>query len=284
MDTNQQLPEPSPLVAQVHDAMPRMSPAERRVARAVLSDFPRAALGTVSHLATAAEVSTATVVRFCTRLGLDGFAAFTTLVREELSSSSVPVVRARSSRADAALDAELEHRTQLVRAIMQTAPTPEVERLVEALCDTRHTVVTAGGSLSQLAARYLQLQLRHVRPRVFHLADPSQSDLGTVLDLKRRDLVVLFDFRRYEARTRRIAEEARRRGATVALFTDVWLSPVANIADIVLPVEVEASFLDSFVAVFALVESIVPAAAARLGESSLRRMDELETLRASSGC
>ncbi|MEW1835707.1 MurR/RpiR family transcriptional regulator [Microbacterium sp. NPDC079995] len=268
------------VVELIHDAMPRMSTTDRRIAHILLADLPRGALGTASELAARAEVSAASVVRFCRRIGFAGFTDLGERVRTEVSrTANSPVARARTLRPDTALDRELEHRAELVRTVMSSVPANEIDRVLTLLSDTARTVMTAGGTLSQLAARYLQLQLRHVRPRVLHLADPDQSDVGTVLDLRRRDIVVLFDFRRYEPRSMRLAERARERGASVILVTDAWLSPVARIADIVLPLDVEASFLDSLTPAFALVESLVPALAARLGEKSLHQMDRIESLR-----
>lgn len=271
-----------PVVELIHEAMPRMSASERRVAHTLLADLPAGALGTVSQLAAAAEVSTASVVRFCRRIGVGGFAGLNALVRAEVSlGAPSPVGRARTARPAAELDRELEHRAELVRTARSTLPAAEVDRMLDLLADAHRTVVTVGGSLSQLAARYLQLQLRHVRPRVHHLADPDQADVGAVLDLRKKDILVLFDFRRYEPRAARVAEAARARGAAVILVTDTWLSPVAKTADIVLPIDVAASFLDSLTAVFAFVESIVPAVAARIGDEALQRMDEVESRRRS---
>ncbi len=268
------------VVELIHESMERMSASERRVAHTVLSDFPGAALGTVSELATRAHVSTASVMRFCGKLGVDGFAGLGARVREEISNANgSPIGRAQTRHPEAATDLALAHRADLIHAARERVPAHELDRLVEALADPARAVLTAGGSLSQLAARYLQLQLRHVRPRVRYVDDPLQADVGTMLDIRRKDLVVLFDFRRYEPRTEQLALYAASRGATVAVVTDVWLSPIAKKADIVLPLDVEASFLDSLIAVFALVEAIVPDTAARLGEPALQRMAEVERLR-----
>ncbi|MET0296358.1 MAG: MurR/RpiR family transcriptional regulator [Microbacterium sp.] len=268
------------IVDLIHDAMPRMSVAERRVARTLLADLHGGALGTVSQLAAAADVSTASVVRFCRRIGVEGFGGLHALARAEISrSTGSPVARASAGRPQAELDDGLAHRADLVRATITSLPAAEVDRVLEILADVNLTVLTVGGRLSQLAARYLQLQLRHVRPRVHHLPDPDQADAGTLLDLRRRDAVILFDFRRYESRALRVAEAARLRGASVILVTDTWLSPVARKADIVLPIDVEASFLDSLTAVFAFVESLVPAVAARIGQAALQRMTDVESHR-----
>lgn len=269
-----------PLAELIHDAMPRMSSAERRVAHVLLSDLPGGALGTVKQLASSAQVSTATVVRFCRRIGIGGFAELNSLALAEISRSKAsPVVRARSAASSVEFDRQLRHRAQLVDAAAASLPVTEVDSAVALLADTRRTVVTVGGSLSQLAARYLQLQMRHVRPAVHHISDPDVAELGMLLDLRRRDVVVLFDFRRYEDRAARVAELARSRGAVIVLVTDTWLSPLARVAEVTLPVDVEASFLDSLTAVFALVEVLVPAVANRVGDPALTRMEAIEDRR-----
>ncbi|WP_234326524.1 MurR/RpiR family transcriptional regulator [Streptomyces sp. NRRL S-337] len=70
---------------------------------------------------------------------------------------------------------------------------------------------------------------------------------------------------------------AHERGAKVVLFTDAWLSPVAEFADVVLPARVEApSPFDSLVAPMALVETLVAAVHARSGPAAEARMRAAE--------
>jgi DNA-binding MurR/RpiR family transcriptional regulator len=279
------------VAAAVRRAMAAMTGTARRVARALLADYPTAGLSTVSALATAAGTSTASVVRFATRLGYQGFAALQRELREELSrSAGSPVSRATAGQtADAAaasagtdpdgFQAAIEHRASLVRSAVRSVPDTEWTRFVDLLADDRHALLLAGGRLSHLAARYLQLQLRHVRGRTAFLADPLQADVGPVLDLRKGDVVVLFDFRRYGAAAASLAAVARQHNATLVLVTDVWLSPIARDADVVLPLHVDASFLDSLTAVFAVVEAAVPAVAARIGRRAIDRMAALEQVR-----
>ena len=61
------------------------------------------------------------------------------------------------------------------------------------------------------------------------------------------------------------------------LFTDPWLSPVAEFADVVLPARVEApSPFDSIAAPLALVDTLVAAVHARLGPAADERMRAAE--------
>ena len=68
--------------------------------------------------------------------------------------------------------------------------------------------------------------------------------------------------------------------ATVVLITDPWLSPIADLADHVLTVDVEApSPYDSMVPSVALVEALVAGVVAKLGKTTRSRISNLERLR-----
>jgi DNA-binding MurR/RpiR family transcriptional regulator len=113
------------------------------------------------------------------------------------------------------------------------------------------------------------------------LLDPDRSEpVQELVDLRRRDVMVAFDYRRYQADTVRSAVAAAERGATVVLFTDPWLSPASAWArhTLVTSVESVAAF-DSLVAAMAVVEALVAAVLGRLGQQAQLRMRRLEELR-----
>ncbi len=86
--------------------------------------------------------------------------------------------------------------------------------------------------------------------------------------------------RRYQKDTIALTRAAKARGATIVLVTDPWLSPIADIADHVLTVDVEApSPYDSMVPCVALVEGLVAAVVAKMGKTTRRRIAHLESLR-----
>lgn len=64
------------LAQQIKDNMAELSPAERKIARAMLADYPGAGLGSVQMLADRAGVSLPSVVRFARRMGYGGFVDF----------------------------------------------------------------------------------------------------------------------------------------------------------------------------------------------------------------
>lgn len=94
-----------------------------------------------------------------------------------------------------------------------------------------------------------------------------------MLDIRRRDVVVLFDVDRYQRSIIELAATARRRGATIVLFTDEHLSPAAADTDVVLPTTVESpSPFSSITAAFMLAELLAVLVMERIGEAAHARM------------
>src|SRR3954463_2420961 len=82
------------VAAAIRDRRDEFTQAERRVARVLLSDYPSAGLSTAAELAARAGTSAPSVVRFSTRLGMDGFADLQERLRRELGTrTSSPVDR-----------------------------------------------------------------------------------------------------------------------------------------------------------------------------------------------
>ena len=62
-----------------------------------------------------------------------------------------------------------------------------------------------------------------------------------IADFTRRDVLLAYDFRRYQPETIALCQAAKQRGVKLVLFTDLDLSPIADIADVVIPVAVECT-------------------------------------------
>ena len=91
--------------------------------------------------------------------------------------------------------------------------------------------------------------------------------------------MVVFDFRRYQKDTVLMAKAAADKGATVILITDPYLSPIAEIAECVLPtVVVGPSPYDTYLPALGIVETLIAGIVERLGDKARRRMTELEEM------
>ena len=153
--------------------------------------------------------------------------------------------------------------------------------VVDLLSLSRGRVLALGGRVSAFLARYLASQLHLLRGGV-ELIDPERSNPADhLVDLGRRDVLVVFDYRRYQSDTINSARVAAAQGSTVVLVTDPWLSPAAASAKFVLVTDVQTTVapFDSMVSAVALTEALIAGVLARLGERAHARMRRLDELR-----
>ena len=272
----------APMIAErIHHRLGGLSPAERRVARVLLSGAPTAGLESVGRLAEYAGVSGATVSRFVTQvLGFRNYADFQNALRTEIRARVVsPVEVYRSHRLEPA-SAGFASRTAIaigesVVASIQGLDTGEFTRATELLAEVNHHVLAIGGAFSHLVAEYLTGVLREIRPRV-RLVLPLVAERAAALaDVGKRDVVCAFDFRRYERDTQEFCAAAKDAGARIVLFTDPWLSPIADIADALLPAQVAGpSPVISLAPTVAVTETLVTAVAGALGDTARTHFEQ----------
>ncbi|GAA3388321.1 MurR/RpiR family transcriptional regulator [Streptomyces roseoviridis] len=286
------------LADEIRSRLGELSPAERKVARVLLAGYPAAVFETVATIAERAGVSAPTVLRCASRLGYRGFPDLQAALRSELdarNASPITLYAAaetpRHERTEDARDAaatRLGERSSLVRqAVAQTfdeVAAHEFGDAVSLLSDPRRRVHVAGGRFTHLLAEYLGLHLMQFRDQVSFLPHKDVERTSFLTQLGRRDVTVLFDYRRYETDKTLIAELARERGGKVVVFTDPWLSPAAAHADVVLITQVSSdSPYDSLVPALAVVEALVAAVLDRIGGSGHERMKEAERIARRTG-
>ncbi len=268
----------STVAARTGAALPTLSRAERRVGRALLADYPSAGLASAARLAERAEVSPPTVLRFAQSLGYEGFTDLQVALRAELTArSNGPITRLpRAPAADSLLDRLLQQaQAQNQRAVETLAqlPVSAVETAVALLSDTSRPLYLHGGRFSHLLAEHLGAHLEQLRPGVRAIADPTGRDLGAMIELTRRDVVVLFDYHRYQRSAADFAARVHRAGGTVLLITDDLACPVAPEAEVVLAASsTVGTTYQSMAAGFLLTELLIPLVMDALGEPARTRM------------
>jgi DNA-binding MurR/RpiR family transcriptional regulator len=218
------------------------------------------------------------VLRLAQSLGYEGFTDLQVALRAELTArSNGPITRLPSvPAADGLLDRLLRQaRGQNDRAAETLAqlPASAVEAAVALLSDTTRTLYLNGGRFSHLLAMHLAAHLEQLRPGVRLLADPSGRDMGAMIELTRRDVVVLFDYHRYQRSAADLAARVHRAGATVLLITDDLACPIAPDAEVVLAASsTVGTTYQSMAAGFLLTELLIPLVMDAVGEPARTRM------------
>lgn len=259
--------------------------AEKKVARVLLAAYPIAGLETIAELSERADVSAPSVIRFVKKLGFDGYPDFQRALREEIQariSSPLSLYERRPQGRDGGGVLGSSSRTfvEALTSTFRNVPATEFDSVVERLAGARGRVLFTGGRFSQVLAYYLFTHLRMLRPGAAFIGEEASTRSDELMDLSRRDTVVVFDYRRYQNDTVNFARMAAQRHATVILFTDPWLSPAADVADYILTSSVDApSPFDSLVAGMGLAEAVVAGLCLRMGDEVKVRIEKLERLR-----
>jgi DNA-binding MurR/RpiR family transcriptional regulator len=267
--------------------MNSLSPAERKLARVLLASYPIAGLESVVRFAERARVSPPTVTRFITKLGFSGYPEFQETLRNEVQARlSSPVNRYRDAEpargTDSVLIDALEVANHNLKITLDVLSHRDVNEAVELLADVRRRVMVLGGRVSAPLARYLAHQLHLLRPGIGLVDAERSTPAQQLIDLRKGDVLVIFDYRRYQADTIESAQVTSAQGCNVVLFTDPWLSPASAFARQVIVTGVDqVGPFDSLVGAMAVVEGVVAAVLNRLGPRAQSRMRNLEKLRSS---
>lgn len=268
--------------------MDRLTPTERKIARTLLANYPVAGLETIAQLAARVDVSGPTVLRLVGKLGFDSYSAFQAALRSELEARlQSPLVR-RDPGAGTAEDDFLGNFVRRQAELMlQTAANvsrAEFDGAVELLADPRRRIWLLGGRLTEPIAAYLCHHLKVVRPDVTLLRSLPAGWADHLVDMDKRDVLVVFDIRRYWQDARRMAEMAAERKVQVVLFTDQWLSPAARCARYTLAAHTAGpAGWDTNTPLLMLVDALIAAINTRYWDSISNRLRELETMREQLG-
>jgi DNA-binding MurR/RpiR family transcriptional regulator len=252
-----------------------LTPAERRIAEAVLAEPTLLAFGTVSDLANHVGTSRPTIVRFANTLGFKGYSQLQRHVRTDLSHALArPSERIRHEKQSA-----LPARVAISSAITSVFDALDGDRIAELVTPIVHAekVWVLSGETSQAGAHALQSGLSMVRPGVRFLQEHS---LGTDLsDAGPKDAAIVFDFFRYRRQVTSAARVFADSGVTVVAITDSPLSPLAELADTWCEIEVPAvGPFDSSVPAVAIAELLVARVAKELQQDATARIDRIEAL------
>jgi len=252
-----------------------LTPAERRIAEAVLAEPTLLAFGTVSDLANHVGTSRPTIVRFANTLGFKGYTQLQRHVRVDLSHRLArPSERIRHDDETA-----LPARAAFDSAIASVFDALEGDRLAE-LAEPiirAEKVWVLSGETSKAGAHAFHSGLSMVRPGVRSLEEHS---FGTDLsDAGPRDAAVVFDFFRYRRQVITAARVFADSGVAVVAITDSPLSPLVELAATWCEIEVPAvGPFDSSVPAVAMAELLVARVAKGLHEQATARIDRIEAL------
>jgi DNA-binding MurR/RpiR family transcriptional regulator len=257
---------------------------ERQLADTILENYPISGLGSITSVAEKAGVSTPSVARLVQKLNFKGFPEFQKHLRMELEATlSNPIAKHEKWTDNAPEEHILNQFTDAVmhnikKSLAQLDPAV-FDASCKLLADENRSVYVVGGRITRALADYFFLHMQVIRPDTTLIQSISNAWPHYLLNVKQGDVIVIFDVRRYENSTLKLAEMAAAKGAKIILLTDQWVSPIAKFTDLVFSSRIVVpSAWDSSVASMLLLETILAEVQSLIWPQTRHRMQELEDM------
>lgn len=273
---------------QIRASFDAMTKTERQVASHLLRHYPVAALGSVTQLAKAAEVSSPTVIRLVQKMGFKGYPDFQSAVRAEVEERLVSPLTKHDRWAGGVPDTHILNRFAdavlgNLQATLSQIDHAEFDAVAALMADPSRQIFATGGRITLAMAEYFVTHMKVIRPNVSLMSAVSNAWPPRMLDLKAGDVLLAFDIRRYENNVLQLVEMAAEQGAEVVVITDPWVSPAAAHARYRFSAQIEVpSAWDSTVALQVLIETLMASVQSLTWEETSARMERLEALYARS--
>jgi DNA-binding MurR/RpiR family transcriptional regulator len=276
--------EPTNVIEELRRRYDLLTHSQKRIAEYIVEQSQAVAFSTVDQMAAQLGVNPSTIVRFCYRLGLNGF--------PDLQERMRQVVRGQLSRADEQVEAgasgahlqgtmfgeSLSHDMRNLQRTIMGLTADDLNRAVGQLTAARRVYAVAGFS-AFCVAHYFGLVLSRLRPDVHTIQCDEGVSKVRLAEMGQPDCLVAFTFPRYAQFTQRVAAWAREQKSTIIAVTDTPISAVGQIADTVLVAfPGGAGMQNSMVAPMAIANALLNGVIAAKGTGALDRYSNSDTL------
>ena len=218
----------------------RRSKSDRLIAHYIERNLAEIPFETAKSIASRLELSPMTVGRYLRRMGFDGLDQLKHELRRGSSNPAWqvkgPVDRLREDVREGKLLAGLiQEQINNLGMVYELTTSPEWQQAIEALIGASEVYVAAYQNVRGIA-QYFASQLSYTRSRV-QFVDGLNGTYSELLDGSVEGRVLfLHDVRRFAAKAKPLAMEARRAGVKVILYTDEYCPWAAEVSDICLVV------------------------------------------------
>ena len=262
---------------------PSMTATDRKIARVLLSDHPVVGLQTLAKVSEQAGISAPSIIRCVKKLGFAGYPEYQKALRAEIGDMLAERTAEESVSDNWHLPERVRnHYAKLGCAIQQTFSLLQEAELVGAarlLADRSKRVSVVGGIVSASLAELLHRRLMTMRPNCELLsADPLRRS-ERLIDVSKRDVIIVFDLQPYDSDLAAFARLASERGAQLVVFTDNDLSSITEAARFVFVAAANAQALTANTTAVCLIEVLLAEIQRVIGEPADERLRQLQEAR-----
>ena len=250
----------SSLVTKIGKQVNQMTKSQKKVANYLLFNMDKLLFFTADELAKAANVSTATVVRFARELDFEGYTDMQKAPRlrfhdREEEPEDLPQSSPEEDSSEYLLEKSFRQDIQNLKRTFQDLSREDLERACT-LLKTSRRVYLVGMRISRSMATYAYINWGMLRKGVHLIHNEGLDYAEELIEINSEDLIVAFWAPRYNRATYQMLSHAKRQKASVLLITnrEFNLTMEEGDFDVILRCCMEnSSYQSSFVAPVTLV-------------------------------
>jgi len=269
-----------PVITNISNQLDSLTPKGKTLGTYIIQHPSKAVFMTTKELAQTCGISEATVVRFVSTLGYNGYSDF-----QEALKDFVNTGLSLSERADIKginePGADRFHRDILeelnnLKYLYENINVETMNKFVDYL-DESHNVYVIGSRLSYTFAYYMGWSLTKIRKGVHILKGSDTTTFDLLANAHPESLVILTTTTRYPNELIKLSKMIRRSDHTLLTLTDSNLCPVIQFADLSLVVPSRTiPFIGNISGILTAIQYIVQELASRKGEYLIEHQKQLE--------
>ncbi|EST11171.1 MurR/RpiR family transcriptional regulator [Sporolactobacillus laevolacticus] len=216
-------------VNRIYSSLGKFSKSEKKIVDLMINDPQFVINATISQLANRADVSEASISRFCKRIDLDGFHHLKVI----LAQSSLVNVESQNSNFlnsdDKTLDKLMNDKTDEIQATLEGLDTTQIKEIIQVIKDARLLQIMAEGNTFPVALdacfKFNQIG------RLAFTASSWEVAMGQALNLTDSDVVIVISNSGESRQLIQLIDVAKKNHVKVIALTNNNSSPIAALSD-----------------------------------------------------
>lgn len=252
-----------------------LSKTNKKIADYILNNYSDFAFLTLNELSEKLDISPASIYRFATKMGCDGFPELKNFIQEQIKKELIPMKELKDSIEDNPKKNDILYETinanvKTLKRLYSQDINSKFDKIVDKMNKANKIYIFALRS-TFTTAYYFHFMLKQFMDNVI-LLELNHGDIyDDVKKLNGKDLYFTLSFSPYTQKSVEMLEFANSRGAYTIALSDSLSSPLLSRAD--MPVNIElGSRSYSFVSVLTFLNAVVVALGKEDKENTLKKL------------
>ncbi len=271
-----------PVISDILTKLDSLSPKAQILGNYIIQKPSKAVFMTTRELAETCNISEATVTRFVSTIGYNGYTDFIRALRDFVNTGLTLPDRADLQEGKGHGLEKFHHlvleELNDLKYLYETIDVKKMEQVVDCIAENKFVYVT-GSRLSYTFAYYLGWSLSKIRKGIRILKGSDSTTIDILSSAPDNSLVILIATTRYPNELINLSRLVRRLGHTLVVLTDSSISPVIQFASLSLVVPLKSiPFIGNPSNMLCVIKYIVQALASGEGESLQKHQEQLEQI------